>query len=557
MSILGEAWDSKIKGFEGWAPRAQWDYKQHTNGWGTRALRPGEMIDQAEAQRRYDAEIAKAHGIVRGFAPGLDDGTTAALTSLTFNAGADWTKSGLGRAIKDGNLDEAKKRFVQYVNAGGQPNQGLANRRNAEVGWIGSGAPDMAKRERDYQWNDVLPMEEQAQPAPPQVAGFAQRAQQPEQQAQPSTMDRIMAGFSNPMFQQGLGLLLASYQGKDMNQGMSAGSERASALQQAMLKNYQLQQQMEQQKKIKELLADGSKMAGIPPALVDIARTTGDPSAIQQFVTKQAGDRTDDIKEYEYAVKAGFKGTLQDWMVNKRNSQGEYNKNLVYGTDGQGNIVPLQAGSRGDIVASKMPDGVRLQRDPIKMDLGDKFGFMDPTTRQIIGYAPKNLAEAERQKEVGTAAGKAQSDLPAVQSNAANLTGYIDQVLNDPYLDNMIGYAGYTANVTPQARTLQSKIDQLKGQAFLIAFQNLKGAGAITEVEGAKATAALGRLQEMVQKGEDYRQALKDFKGEVERMVELAKTRAKGGGQLPTPGGAPAVAGPQKLRFNPTTGQIE
>lgn len=559
MSILGDQYDTAIKGFEGFAPRASWDYKQNSVGWGTRARAPNETIDQAEAQRRYDEEIAKAHGIVKSFAPNVDHGTAAALTSLTFNAGDDWTRSGLGNAIKTGDLDRARASFLQYVNAGGQPLDGLRKRRAAEVAWIGSGGqPDqtgqapMAMRPRGTRWDEALPQEggelwDEASrtgimPAPPvqppSVAGYQARsapavAMQPQQQEQPGFLDQIVARAQNPLFQQGLGMFLAASQGKDLNAGLSAGTDRATAMQGVMMKNLAMKREMAQREAMQKLLQNPETMAGVPPALIEIARTTGDASPIIQHLTKGSG--TDDIKEYEYAKARGFQGSLQDWMVNKKASNGEYNKNLVYGTNDAGEVVPMQAGSRGDLVASKLPAGVKLQRDPIKMDAGDSWILLDPTTRAPIGQVKKNLAEAEAAKAVGDARGKAQSDLPGVVSNAQNITTYIDGVLNDPNLDSMIGYSGYLPNVTPQAKALQAKINQLSGQGFLIAFQNLKGAGAITEMEGRKATESLSRLQEMVQSGTDYRQALKDFKAEVQRLVDVAKTKAGTGSGAAAP----------------------
>ena len=258
---------------------------------------------------------------------------------------------------------------------------------------------------------------------------------------------------------------------------------------------------------------------------------------------------TDDIREFEYAKARGYPGSLQDWMTLKRTKAGgDYAKQLVYGTDAQGNVIPMQAGSQGDLVASKLPPGVKLQRDPIRMDAGDRYILLDPTTRQPIGQVPKNLAEAERQKEVGQARGKAQIDLPGVESSARNIFNYIDSVASDPYLDSMIGpVQGRMPNITTSARTLQSKIDQLNSQGFLIAFQSLKGAGAITEREGEAATRALTRLREMVQSGKDYRQALKDFRSEVQRMVEVARSRA-GAGTQGNSGGGSGFGGGQETK---------
>jgi GH24 family phage-related lysozyme (muramidase) len=128
-----------IKRFEGFTPRAQWDYAQFSNGYGTRARRPEEVIDRAEADRRFAGEIDEARERVLKYAPGLDDGTTAALTSLTFNSGSRWMSAGLGEKIKAGDLDAAREIFKQYVNAGGRKLEGLVARRAVEASWIGDG----------------------------------------------------------------------------------------------------------------------------------------------------------------------------------------------------------------------------------------------------------------------------------------------------------------------------------------------------------------------------------------------------------------------------------
>jgi lysozyme len=88
-----------IKRFEGFAPAAKPDYAQVSNGYGTRARFAGEVIDAAEAERRFTAEIGEARAIVERNAPTADEGTKAALTSLTFNASDAWTRSGLGGAM--------------------------------------------------------------------------------------------------------------------------------------------------------------------------------------------------------------------------------------------------------------------------------------------------------------------------------------------------------------------------------------------------------------------------------------------------------------------------
>jgi lysozyme len=126
-----------IKKFEGFAQRAEWDYAQHTNGYGTRALFPGEAIDRVEAERRFQSEIKEARAIVERNAPDADEGTKAALTSLTFNAGDKWTRSGLGEALRQGDTETARDLFLQYNKAGGRTLPGLVARRMAEAEWFG------------------------------------------------------------------------------------------------------------------------------------------------------------------------------------------------------------------------------------------------------------------------------------------------------------------------------------------------------------------------------------------------------------------------------------
>jgi lysozyme len=64
----------KIKSFEGYTPVAKWDYAQFTNGYGTRARAPDEVITKAEAESRFRAEIGKAAQIVERHAANWDPG---------------------------------------------------------------------------------------------------------------------------------------------------------------------------------------------------------------------------------------------------------------------------------------------------------------------------------------------------------------------------------------------------------------------------------------------------------------------------------------------------
>lgn len=384
----------------------------------------------------------------------------------------------------------------------------------------------------EYRWGDVLPIEQGGQATTTGWGGTVTPAR-PQQEAEPPEGRRnLLEQILNPMTLAGLSGFESAWRGGNAFPAMEHGWKIGQAQEDARKKAVQ-------EAALKAMLNNPQTLGGLPPALVAIAKATGDVGPLAQLLIKQNDPtigRTDDIKEYEYAVQRGFKGSLQDWMVNKKANAGEYNKNPIYGTrtnpDGTVSTVMLQAGSRGDAVETKLPNGVAVNsQKPIEIDAGTHTVLLDPITRQPIAQISKNKAEAARQTEVGQGQGQAQVNLHGVESNADRTIEYIDKVLKDPNLDSVIGpVAGWTPNVSTGARDVQAKVDQLKGRAFLEAFAGLKGAGAITETEGTKATAALTRLAEQRVGTKEYREALQDFKDEVNRLRELARRKAGAGG---------------------------
>jgi hypothetical protein len=102
----------------------------------------------------------------------------------------------------------------------------------------------------------------------------------------------------------------------------------------------------------------------------------------------------------------------------------------------------------------------------------------------------------------------------ATIDSAMNAFKLVDKALTHPGLATSTGLSGTLdpRNYIPgtDAKNYQSIQKQLQGSAFLSAFASLKGGGQITEVEGAKAEAAIARLQ-TAQSTEEYKSALKDY----------------------------------------------
>jgi hypothetical protein len=286
------------------------------------------------------------------------------------------------------------------------------------------------------------------------------------------------------------------------------------------------------------LLSFGNSGAPIP-AIANLigGLATGqrtDPMAMA-LAQRQLRQQPADILEYEYAKGQGYKGTLQDWIANKRAGAGEYGLNPIYGVDAQGNPTVMQLGKGGVATQSKLPEGVKISKDPIKLDAGTHWVILDPTTRQPVATVPKDLAGAERQKELGQAGGKAEFDLPRIEQNAEQALQTINQIRNHPGKQYSVGVPGIVPGVPgTQQKDFVSLVDQAKGKAFLEAFNSLKGGGQITEVEGKKATDAIARL-DRTQSKEGFEQALKDLESVIRVGIARARQQAGKGGKLQAP----------------------
>lgn len=161
-------------------------------------------------------------------------------------------------------------------------------------------------------------------------------------------------------------------------------------------------------------------------------------------------------------------------------------------------------------------------------------GVAQAGTSQQASGAPSSYQDWLRQKHAAEAQGKAQGEvaatLPASLQRGQDALTQIDEALKHPGFDRIFGLVGAFPNMPgSNAAGAQARLNQIKGQAFLDAFNMLKGGGAITEVEGAKATAAKARL-EAAQSPQEARIALQDFAAAVRTGMQKLRETA---GQAP------------------------
>ena len=100
-------------------------------------------------------------------------------------------------------------------------------------------------------------------------------------------------------------------------------------------------------------------------------------------------------------------------------------------------------------------------------------------------------------------------------SNAAMAYTTIDKMLKHPGIDTAVGLTSLTdpRNFIPgtSAQGAKALIEQAQGQAFMQAFETLKGGGQITEKEGEKATMAIARLK-TAQNEADFKAAANELR---------------------------------------------
>jgi hypothetical protein len=189
--------------------------------------------------------------------------------------------------------------------------------------------------------------------------------------------------------------------------------------------------------------------------------------------------------------------------------------------------------------AGQSPYFQPVQTNQGVMSFNARTGRMEPVNvngAPVVGaqFDPAlqgNLAGAKAGgKELGEAGAKAKLDLPGAVDKAALASQQIDELLSHPGFSSTVG-----ATLKPGARFIDGtpeadftkRLDQLKGGAFLQAFESLKGGGQITEAEGKKATEAISRMDK-AQSEKEFVNAAREFQGFINKGVERAKIKAGG-----------------------------
>lgn len=346
-----------------------------------------------------------------------------------------------------------------------------------------------------------------AQPSP-QTATAMPITILPRSTTMPQNTDSPLVGLfrssiENPLVLAGLGLYSASSQGQDIGSGLL----RSVPLMQQADK---MRQERERRAAVNELMNSPS-MSGVNPTILGIARATGDPSLIAQDIYR--GPQMEHMR-------------LQNAQLQQAGPLDVEAKRLQ-------NAKTLRE-------LTTPPDNVKVLKENEQLITVDpRSGTAKPVYPLPGTTPPAESAEFRkaRDKELGEARAKAISTLPQIEDNATLALKTIDQITAHP---GRYWGTGATGTITPyipgtDARGFSNLVEQAKGKVFLEAFNSLRGGGAITEAEGAKATQALARL-DRAQSARDFDAALADIREVINLGVARARRSANGAPAAMSPG---------------------
>lgn len=166
-----------------------------------------------------------------------------------------------------------------------------------------------------------------------------------------------------------------------------------------------------------------------------------------------------------------------------------------------------------------VPPNQAIGMTPASMDMGLQGG--------LAGAKAGGKTQGESQAN-------AQIDLPRVVANANNALNLVDQMIGSedgktkehPGFQSAVGMRFPGLGLIPGTDTanFNKLLDQVKGGAFLEAFNSLKGGGQITEIEGKKATDAITRMS-AAQSEAEFKKAAREYQSVIRGGLQRAQQK--------------------------------
>lgn len=276
-----------------------------------------------------------------------------------------------------------------------------------------------------------------------------------------------------------------------------------------------------QQQAAQQAFTKGARSGDLEEAMTSLENLSGNPYAqnrLQKLLMQQISQSQ---KEKQQQKKLGSAKELYQFQQEHKVFPPT---KMVPGTD-----IPYSAGvqsQRVERAQAAKPSWGQMPGVP---------GMMVSSTGQMqaVPQTPQQAAQTKLKMEAAQAQAEAKRAFPQAEQKAQETMANINALLAHPGLSGVIGApdtlagAAYKIFGVAPAGTKEAdfvaRLDQLGGQQFLQAFESLKGGGAISEIEGKKATNAMSRLTRTGQSEQSYRQAGE----ELMNIIQTGLTRAR------------------------------
>ena len=236
--------------------------------------------------------------------------------------------------------------------------------------------------------------------------------------------------------------------------------------------------------KTAEIAFDAAVNQGPAYAKQLLAQTNGDPARMLQ---QRAVDYTkivqNDPSQAQY---------LPSWM----------NRLQVLGQDGQ---------SSQPVASTKVQQQIDIDKGKRQAEYAEKA----PAAMQFMNNAAQNIDAM-----IGSATVDSKGNI--VYGEKKPHAGFAGAV-GASGIGSGFGAAGFIPGT--DVSDFKARFKQLEGQGFLQAFESLKGAGQITEIEGAKATAALNRMS-LSTSEKEFIKAAREFQDNLKQGIDNVRKRS-------------------------------
>lgn len=157
-----------------------------------------------------------------------------------------------------------------------------------------------------------------------------------------------------------------------------------------------------------------------------------------------------------------------------------------------------------------------------------QYGKTSGDKRATLETAAPIANATESGKEQGKITTEAQANLPNVVSQAELANKVIDETISHPGLAANFGTSGMLPNRPgSEASDAAALLGQIRGGAFLTAYNQLRGGGQISNTEGAKAEDAYARMTR-AQSVDSFKKAARDYQNIINRNLTNIRDTASG-----------------------------